>query len=360
VNRLYYEPYDLAYKPNLLQTVERHRQLWTGKMREGILARIDPEELPFVDFLAAIPDVPATAQAWDHNFRIRTEVHDDLLPVAKVSFGSAAFGGFLGAEVLFKGGAGWARPLLKDYSQLGQLRWDPDNPWIQRQLEACHYFLTAAQGKFALTETETIDTLNFVENVRGSAAFTDLYEHSDELKRLMDFACDFNIRLIETQREILAPASRYQEGMFFPHQIWLPGQPVWLSVDAYGLCSPKTFEELGRPWLQRIVDHFGSGWLHVHAAGMYLLPVLVNLKKLWAIQVGEDPGFPRPFEALADIRASTGDLPLMIDCTGEELERGITDRTLPGGTMYCVLEGVATVKETNRLMEKVRAYQAPS
>lgn len=356
---LYAEPFALAYRPDALAVVDRHRRLWTGKMRRGILARIDPEDLPFVDHLAAIPDVPRMVEAWEHNFRLHAAVRDDFLPVAKVSFGSAAFGGFLGAEVLFKGGAGWARPILEDYGQVDRLRWNPENPWIQRQLEACREFLRAARGKFALMETETIDALNFAENVRGTAAYTDIYEHPGELRRLMDFACDFNIRLIEAQRRILAPASRYQEGMFFAHRIWLPGRPVWLSVDAYALCSPKTFEEFGRPWLQRIVDHFGSGWLHVHAAGVYLLPALVRLRRLWGIQFSEDPGHPRPFERLEEIRAITGDLPLMVECTGPELERGLVEGTLPGGVMYCVLEGVASVREANRLMERVRAYQSP-
>ncbi|MCP4291592.1 MAG: hypothetical protein GY780_07130, partial [bacterium] len=107
----------LEYKPALNEVVDRHRLLWSSQLSNGILARIDPAELPFIDPLTHCPDVPAMAAAWDHNYRVRREVEDDLLPVARVSFGSAAYGGFLGAKVAFHDGAGWSYPLLADYSQ---------------------------------------------------------------------------------------------------------------------------------------------------------------------------------------------------------------------------------------------------
>lgn len=349
----------LEYKPALREVVERHRLLWTRQLPNGILAHINPADLPFVDPLSRCPDIPAMAAAWDHNYHARRHVEDDLLPVARVSFGSAAFGAYLGAEVTFDSGAGWSRPMLDDYHQLGQLQFDEQSAWIRRQQEACRYFIQVARGKFALCETEPIDGLNLVELLRGSAAYTDIYDYPQQLHCLLDFACQFNIRFIEMQRRILAPCLVYQEGVFSMFRIWLPGQAVWVSVDAYGLCSPAVFREFGAPYLQQVIDHFGSGWIHVHSFALHLLPEVVKLDRIVGIGIWDDPNAPRGFDQLTRIRQIVGDIPLQIDCLAEELGRGLAKRSLPGGVVYVVREGVETVAQANRLMEKVRAYLAP-
>lgn len=349
----------LEYKPALSEVVDRHRLLWSGRLPNGILARVDPAKLPFIDPLSHCPDIPAMAAAWDHNYRVRWEVEDDLLPVARVSFGSAAYGGYLGAKVTFQNGAGWSHPLLADYSQLDQLYFDEQNEWIQRQQEACRYFIQTAQGKFALCETEQMDSLNLAELLRGSEVYTDLYDYPEEFHHLLDFAGDFNIRFTEMQREILAPCLRYQGGVFSIFRIWLPGRAVWVSVDAYGLCSLGVFHEFGAPYLQQVMDHFGGGWIHLHSTDIRLLPEIVKLSGIVGIGIYDDPNAPRGFDLLTQIRQVTGDIPLQIDCRVEELEQGLVKRDLPGSVMYMVKHGEGTVAQVNRLMEKVRAYCAP-
>jgi hypothetical protein len=348
----------LAYKPALAEVVDRHRRLWTRRLPDGILARIDPAGLPFIDPLSLCPDIEAMAAAWDHNYRVRAPVEDDLLPVARVSFGSAAFGAYLGAEVTFRGGAGWSRPILDSYDQLDRLHFDFQNEWIQRQQAACRAFVRVAQGKFALCETESMEGLNLAELLRGSAAYTDIYDHPQQLHDLLALGSQFNLRFTGMQREILAPCLLYQEGIFSMFRLWLPGRAAWLSVDAYGLCSPEVFRRFGAPYLKQTIDHFGGGWLHLHSAALYLLPEMVKLPGLLGIGIYDDPQAPRGFEQLAEIRRTTADIPLQIDCQAAELESGLAARSLLGGIMYMVKQGVETIAQANRLMEKVRAYRA--
>jgi hypothetical protein len=362
----------LAYKPNLGEVVDRHRRLWTGQMPHAILARIDPDELPFVDPLSHCPDYQAMAAAWNHNYCARRAIEDDLLPVARVSFGSAAFGAYLGAEVTFAGGAGWSHPLLDDYDRLAGLRFDEENLWVRRQREACACFVRIAQGKFALCETEPIDGMNLAELLRGSAAYTDVYDRPADLHRLLDFACDFNIRFIEMQRAILAPCLYYAAdqpeaplsgslgatpGLFSMFRIWLPGEAIWISVDAYGLCSPRAFRTFGAPYLRRSLEHFGGGWIHIHSSALHLLPELVKLPGVLGLGIQDDPNGARGMAQLAEVRKLTGGLPLQIDCTGQELADGLAGGTLPGGVMYMVRQGVPDIEAANSLMVRVRDYR---
>ena len=351
---------DLEYKPALQEVVGRHRRLWGREMRRQVLAEIRPAELLLKDPLAPCPHIPGMVEAWDHNYRTRLPVQDDSLPVARVSFGSAAFAAYLGAEVIFDGSGGWCKPFLKTYDQLDHLQFDPRNEWILRQQEACRCFEQASRGKFAVCETEPIDGLNLVEALRGSAVYTDVFDYPSETHRLLDFSVEFNIRLLEMQRKIIAPSLYYEGGLFSMFRIWLPGDAIWMSVDAYGNCSPRVYREFGTRYLQRAIDHFGGGWIHIHSFAIHLIPDLIKLKGVLGLGIYDDPNAKRGFPLLPEIRRLTGDLPLQVDCTGPELDEGLKNKTLPGGVMYVIKEGVRTVAEANKLMERVRDYVEPA
>ena len=309
-------------------------------MPNQVLAAVkDVDDLPAIDPSLYCPDLQTMFNAWDTKYQTRQDILDDLIPVGRVSFGSAAFGGFLGADVTFEYGIGWAQPFIKSYEQLDELVYDPQNPWIIRQQEACRYFVEHADGKFPLCETEILDGLNLVEGLRGSLAYTDVYDFPKEVHRLLDFSSDFSIRILNMQRQILAPNLYYEEGIFSMFRIWLPGKAPWMSVDAYGNCSPQIFREFGRPYLQRMIDYYGGGWIHLHSHALHLLPELVKLDQLVGIGICDDPNVPGCFEQLEHIRQITGEIPLQIDCSARQLEKAMLDHTLPGNVMYMIMAG---------------------
>ena len=162
------------------------------------------------------------------------------------------------------------------------------------------------------------------------------------------------------QRAILAPCLFYQDGLFSMFRIWLPGRAVWISVDAYGLCSTAVFRKFGAPYLLRTMAHFGGGWVHLHSSALHLLPELVKLDGLLGIGVQDDPNSPRGFVHLAQIRRMVGDLPLQIDCTRDDLASGMAGRSLPGGVMYMVRQGIGTVAEANDLAVRACDYRTPA
>jgi len=348
-----------AYKPNLTETVDRHRRFWTRQMPDQILVGFKyVDTLPFIDPAGQCPDLQSMFNAWEVNYHARQNILDDHIPVGRVSFGSAAFAGFLGAKVTFEYGIGWAHPFLESYDHLDELKYNPNNPWILRQQEACRYFVEHASGKFPLCETESSDGLNLVESLRGSLAYTDVYDFPKGVHRLLDFSSNFNIRILDMQREILAPNLYYEDGIFSMFRIWLPGRAPWMSVDAYGNCSPKIFSQFGAPYLQRMINYYGGGWIHLHAHAVHLLPEIVKLDKLVGIGVFDDPNVPGGFEQLERIRRITQEIPLQIDCSMWQLEKSLLDHTLPGNVMYMVVEGVENIDQANRLMDIVRAYRA--
>ena len=131
-----------------------------------------------------------------------------------------------------------------------------------------------------------------------------------------------------------------------------------MSVDAYGNCSPQIFRQFGTPYLQRMIDYYDGGWIHLHGHALHLLPEIVKLDRLVGIGIVDDPNVPGCFEQLKHIRQVSGEIPLQIDCSASQLEKAMLNQTLPGNIMFMIREGIESVDQANRLMDRVRIYRS--
>jgi hypothetical protein len=342
----------MLYKPNLDAVVERYRAFWDRRMGDQVMAIMDVMEADF-SVLSALPDIPRYFEAVEARARFCSKINDDAVPIASMGFGSNAFAGFLGSPVGFSGGIGWAEPPLDNWDDLDKLHFDEDNYWVRKLIQMCRYFARHASGKFGLIPTETISELNFVYALRGARTYTDIYDYPDQVAEAMDLGLEINVKLLELQWEMIGG---YQGGVWGRHNVWFPGRAVWLSVDAYTLCHPRVYADLGYRWTQELIDHFGGGFVHNHAIGIHLLPEVVKLKNLVGLQLGNDPGQPDVFEQLGEVKRVIGDIPLYIECSYQQFTTGLREHTLPGNTLYRV-DKVPSVDEANRLMDAVRAYR---
>jgi hypothetical protein len=360
----------MEYKPNLAQVVDRHRRLWTGRLRDGILAILDVHGAPWdpynlpdeyrgteMDPLAQVPDIRRMFEAWDLCFSRRCEILDDWLPVARMGLGGYDVGGMLGGELVFAGGAPFlARPLLDSWADIETLRLDEDSRWYRHRLEMCAYFAEHARGKFACCEGDTVTAGNLLELVRGWQAYLDIIDGPESCRRVMARGVEWTSSLLAAQRRLLGDVRRYGDGSLHNFYIWLPGDSVWLSMDFYGSCKPDTYQQLGREWDQQLINRSGGGWVHLHSNALHILPDVMTLQGLRGVGIWEDPPpQPRPFERLDSIRHVTGNMPLLIRCRLSEFVYGLETRSLPGGICYEVI-GLTSVTEANELMRWVLAY----
>ena len=153
---------------------------------------------------------------------------------------------------------------------------------------------------------------------------------------------------------------------------YLPDRKIEL-IELGSLRQPADFEPLRARYDLLVlsegstfIDHFGSGWFHLHTLGLHLLPHVAQLKNLAAIEISDDPNVPeRGFLILDRIKKTVGDVPVQVAARPGEFIEGLERGTLPGNVIYLVCEDNyadvpdMTVDDANRLMEKVRAYRAP-
>ncbi len=349
----------MRHKKNLTEVIRRNRRLWKGEATREVLAKIDLDTGGTMRMWeralapGICPDYRKMFDVFLRDFERREFLLDDAMPTARPNIGDYGFGAYAGAEVVFGQGGACAKPFLSSLEQVPTLRFDPQNRWIRLLDESTRYFAEHSEGLCATSIIETTDSLNFAENVFGSEIFLEIYDHPRELLSLFDFAFELNVRLIELQRKYIR---KVEGGYFDLHEEWLPGDCVWLSIDSWGHCSPGDFRRLGKHHLQMMVDHFGTGWLHMHNSHLHLLEEVMTVKGLVGIGILDDPRQAPCFEQLDSIQKVTGDMPLQINCRKDQFLASLDQGKLPRNIMYWIDSGVDSVDEGNSIMERVYEY----
>ncbi len=360
---------DLAYKPTAGEVLERLRRVQSRQARDRMFASVGVPSRALEEFadrygegFCDYPDPHERIAFWDRFLAERAAVEDDSLPCAYVSeMDQGLYGGLLGGSVQFMTHPenGWissmVAPLLRDWSEFDRLRLDRNHPWFERYREQLRVFVEGARGKFAVSHFILIDGLNFVFELLGATeTYVSLVERPEMVRRAIDLAFALNVAVQETFFDLVPLV---EGGTASNMAQWIPGRVVSESVDPFHMTSVEYFETWGREPAQRIFDHFDGGVVHIHGNGRHLLEAVCTLRGLRAIYLGDDKGFPEAFDILAELRARTGEIPLVLAVDYPRFVDKLARGELVGGVFYKV-SGAPDVASANRLMEKVRAYRA--
>jgi hypothetical protein len=344
----------VLYRPDVDEVVARYRQYWEGRMPDRLLAMVSLTDEDITRPWGEWPDYERAWEEFDRLFRRRVPIRDDSIPAALPGLGMGPWGGMFGAEVKLQPMVSASKP-FPSLEALRNLGFDRDSYWVRRQLEAVEYFCQRSRGRFAVAPPETPSGVNFLYGLRGVDVFIDLLEQPELCLQIIDWLRPICIWLVE---QFKALTGSYQDGVFDHWQVWLPGNPVWLSVDMNCQCSPEFYDRFGFQDTQAFIDRFGGGFLHLHKpTGTYLLPKLVKHTRMMGIEFLHDLGFLETcFEGLEEIRRIVPG-GIHIDCDFRQFTERLQARTLPAGIIYHV-KNCPGVDEANRLMSAVRDYRA--
>ena len=245
-------------------------------------------------------------------------------------------------------------PLLNDWSEFDRLRLDLSHPWFDRYRDQLRIFVERAAGKFAISHFILIDGLNFVFELLGATqTYMSLEDRPEMVRRAVDFAFELNVAV---QQAFFDCVPLVEGGTPSNMAQWIPGRIVSESVDPFHMTSVAYFETWGREPVQRIFDRFDGGVLHIHGNGRHLFEAVSSLRRLHAIYLGDDKGYPEAFDILPQIRARTGDIPLVVAVDYPRFVDRLNRHELVGGVFYKVGDA-PDAAAANRLMEQVRAYR---
>jgi hypothetical protein len=361
----------LHYKENVETTIERLTALWARESPDRILATIEVPTPAVAEFGAEhadgfcdYPDPAARAAFWDRYLAERRPVHDDGMPSAYLSeFDQGLYGGLVGGEVQFMchPDKGWissmVAPLLDNWSEFDELTLDPEHPWFQRYVQQLAIYRREAAGKFGVSHFILIDGLNFVFELLGATeTYNSLFTAPERVRQAIEFAYRLNRWVQDTFFERI-PC--FQGGTYSNMVQWIPGRIVSESVDPFHMTSVDYFERWGREPVERILDDYDGGVLHIHGNGRHLLEAVTTVRGLKAIYVLDDRGYPLAIDVARELRERAGDVPLVIKAEYGDFMEKLEAHALPGGVLYKVADA-PNVDAANRCWKRVRGYRARS
>ena len=370
----------LCYRKNVDAVIERRKQFNDGKFKNRILfaasglrqypdgqspknVRIDlrlPRPGSPLDGPVPVEDV---LPILDHNHRLMRHVTDDELPISELlgCFGHGVVCEAMGYPVhhFVVGGYGSGSTVVEHAKDLDglmdmELQWDlPVMREIERYLRTGKEY---AAGRFFLDPYMAQDGLHLMTNMLGyEKAYMTLYERPDDAhafcRKAVRIARDFYQFQTDTIGQVAG-------GWVLSRSDWNARPCISLNLDDYLCCSNEIFQEFGVPYLQQLIDHFGSGMIHFHTPDTRLLKDVARMRNI-LIQVGSDPKLPDPIDCLSEIRETTGDIPLTwMRIRRDRFEAMLRRGELPGNVEYLV-SGIHDSDDANRLYHMAIAYEAP-
>lgn len=273
-------------------------------------------------------------------------------------FGESLWSAIMGAPIGFSGTSTqtWshcAEPPIGDLAAFDFPAIQPDNPWLQRMLEANRLFVERLGPACDYTPFIFMDCLNLLVELRGAmAAYLDLYDQPERVARFMDWSVEVNMAVYDAQAAILRPAA---EQAFAGHPLarYSATRIPNLSIDAYGLTAPEVYDRYGLEQHTRIVERYGGGRLHIHGNGRHLCERVARNRNLTSCYMGDDPGVPPAWTVVEELKRRMTPVPISVSIPRAEFDRGLAERTLPGGVQYLVTaSGVAEAADlTARAIE---------
>ena len=212
----------------------------------------------------------------------------------------------------------------------------------------------AGEGRFGISHFILINGLNFLFELFGA---TESYMQTADNPEKVAEALDFAFRLNAWVQDRFFESVRLVEGGTCSTMAsWLPGRVISESVDPFHMASAAYFEKWGAGPLQRALDRYDGGVVHLHGNGRHLLEVVSRVPGVIAMKVGDDGDVPPALDVLAELKARTGHKPLIVLTTFDEFAEALTERRLVGGVLYHVA-AVSDIAAANRTMEQVRSYE---
>lgn len=360
----------LEFKPHLAETLTRLRRWLAREAPDEIFAVFVVRTKALEDFARRYPPgycEPPTLEErllfWEKHLEERAGLEDDSIPAAYLSeFDQGLYGALVGGRPQYMAHPenGWissmVHPILKSRDELKNLRFDPTCEAFGQYIAWLKAFAARAAGRFAVSHFILINGMNFLfELVGATQSYLLLYEDPPWVRQAFELAFQINLAV---QQAFFEHIPLLAGGTASNMVQWVPGRVISESVDPFHMTRREHFEEWGRPVLERIFSHFDGGVLHLHGNGRHLLEAVVTVPGLKAIFLGDDRGWPLAVDELPRLRATGGDLPLVVQVPWEIFCERLRKKELPGGVLYHVVD-TPSIDEANRIAEKVRAYRAP-
>jgi len=221
---------------------------------------------------------------WDYELS-RVRFLGDAFPRVWLDFGPGVVAAFLGSELVSTPSERtvWFRP--REDVEITDLRlpYRDDSPWLARVKDLAAACVRRWNGQVQIGMTDLGGAVDILSTFRPSERLLlDLYDHPDDVKRLVWEIHDAWFRYYAEIDAILQPAN---PGSTAWAGIFAPGTYYMLQCDFAYMIGPAMFDEFVRPELEACCQRLDYPFYHLDGPGQLPhLDSLLSIEKLGGVQ----------------------------------------------------------------------------
>ena len=262
--------------------------------------------------------------------------YGETFPLFFPNLGPNVYAAFHGLELEFGEVTSWIKHVVRDWDDLGKLKFSPENEYFQGIEKLTQVALEKCPGKFLVGYTDLHGSLDCVADWRDPQQLClDMYDHPDKVHEMLRLANENFLPVFDHYDEVLK-----SHGL--PSITWMGipsrGKIHIPSCDFTALTSTEQFCEFYFPTLRNEVCHTTHNIFHVDGVGVLNhLDYILSLPQIHAIQWVQGVGDELPIMQWLHVikRVQAAGRGVVVDLQVDELEPFIAAMK-PDGLYLCI------------------------
>ncbi len=284
-----------------------------------------------------------------NSFLYRKELDDNMIPSFTPVLGIGDYSAFVAGGITFTKDTSWPEHVLDKPGDFRKLPPLGTSLWYQRFLHICELMLKEMDGTGIPFMRGFFSPLDLAHALLGEDIYYAFYDEPEELHALLDYSADATIRFAD---DIYALAGKYLRGT--KYGMWYLEGNINMSEDIACMISGELYREFCAPHTQKVIDHFGRGFMHCHSRAMYLVKEICQLNQVAHLWLATDPNQPRPIQHIPELVEAANGVCLAIDCDNFSEIEGQMDELKKGNFSICLpVKSIEEGKEYIRRFEEL-------
>ena len=281
------------------QLVERHKRFWAHTLDEPLVGRRDtvvwkPRPYPLRDRQVVDPTAIQPEDLDIERFIGLRGGEDhwrlgDLICSAGCAYPQAWMGSLVGCRILVSAFGCVAKPTGADLPTICReftVEAAMASPWAELMdgvlLRADECF----GGRCPVRQHHMRGVIDMLAACLGEEQLCMApYDHPEELAQL---AARFAELYVATAKRGIRRRRLWNDGHVSAWRIYLPGPAVDYQIDASSLLAPQTYREHFLAHDRAVLREFPYSFIHLHACGLHILDVVLEIDELKAVQIQLD------------------------------------------------------------------------
>lgn len=273
---------------------ELHEKWWRRENPEILVSNYFPVKTPYGGLDIEIPPSQMAVRKKANADAISAaDVPSDTLNVQAVNFGPALLPALAGAGFEYDAHTSWSVQAYASANLAKVSTFNPRHPLLEKYIRRLEPLLENwSWDTYLPSLADYLGPLDIVAGLIGSEKLAvELYDNPEDVRRLASDAAKLLAEAIAFELELHRKAG-LTDGVTDTFGVWLPGKGVRLSEDFSTLVGPEQFREFFHAPDSYICENMDSVFMHVHSGAIQCLPGFLDVRKMGAIEFGNDPNGP--------------------------------------------------------------------